>query len=550
MTKVSTSMRTSQKDLTGSAGDEAVTPTCCSSLDTETKTQLAADIRKYVIANELIPPLSIDELKFHATALMRDIHSLKNSQPFTMIMLNNALWEDTVAAIPFERRILLLPQCLKHPTKCRAESDEFGLLCQQCGECPIGEFQEEGEELGYVVLVAEGTSLVTKLIESGKIDAVIGVSCINALEKAFASISAHAIPSIAVPLNSDGCIATKVDREIVLNAIRRHSNATGVGQVDINSIKESVKSWFDEPQLSSVLRDGSSEFSETEEIAVDWLKKSGKRWRPFLTAAVYSALTDPGKPLPEIIIKPALAVEAFHKASLIHDDIEDSDNLRYGEQTLHRQYGIPIALNIGDLLIGEGYRLIGDSNLSEHNIAKMLIIAAECHKTLSLGQGAELLAVNNMEKPLTMKEIKMIFQSKTSPAFEAALALGAVCADADDEIFPILKKFSKALGMAYQIKDDIDDLEELSAHPSFCCSLLFSIAYENGSETEKQLLCSCLKKDKNGICCIKLISSPKTLDKANQLYEHYKNKAIRSLSPLKNAPLKSFLRKIIQNICD
>jgi geranylgeranyl pyrophosphate synthase len=106
--------------------------------------------------------------------------------------------------------------------------------------------------------------------------------------------------------------------------------------------------------------------------------------------------------------------------------------------------------------------------------------------------------------------------------------------------------------MAYQIKDDIDDIEEhkLPRHPSFRCSRLFAIAYEHGSGNEKQRLCACLKKGSEGDCCIDLISSKKTLEKAGQLYEHYKNRAIRSLSPLKNAPLKSFLRKVIQKICN
>jgi len=524
-------------------------------------------IRKYVASYELVPPLSIDELKYHAKELIAKHTLSEDDLSFIMIMLNNVLWEETVAAIPFERRILLLPQCLKHPTKCQADTDEFGLLCQQCGACPIGEFQKEGESLGYVVLVAEGTSFVTKLLESGKIDAVIGVSCIHALEKAFSSISAHAIPSIAIPLNRDGCIETEVDRDIVLSTIMRHSNAAGLGQVDSSAIKAAVNSWFEVSVLNTFSKESNRELSDTEEIALKWMSNSGKRWRPFLTVAVYSALTDPGCRLPDSIIKPSLAVESFHKASLIHDDIEANDNLRNGHSTLHKEYGIPIALNLGDFLIGEGYRLIGASDFPDHSIAKMLLIAAECHKTLALGQGAELLAVQKMERPLSIKEIKKIFQAKTSPAFEAALAIGAVCAGADKEIFPILKEFSMALGMAYQIKDDIDDLKEkkISQYNSekkdkknnevktplfFSCSLLLSIAYENGSDDEKELLCACLKKSKNAVCCIELLSSPKTLERANQLYEHYKNRAIRSLSPLKNAPLKSFLRKIIQKICN
>ena len=53
-------------------------------------------------------------------------------------------------------------------------------------------------------------------------------------------------------------------------------------------------------------------------------------------------------------------MECFHKASLIHDDIEDDDAQRYGEPTLHVEHGVPVALNVGDLLIGEGYRLLAE----------------------------------------------------------------------------------------------------------------------------------------------------------------------------------------------
>ena len=510
-------------------------------------------IKDYVSENGLVPPLSIDELKLHTGNLIKNNQQWDKDEKYITIMLNNSLWEETVATVPFERRILLLPQCLKHPSNCKADMDEFGLLCKQCGSCLIGDFQEEAEKLGYVVLVAEGTSVVTKLLESGKIDAVIGVSCIHALEKAFASISADAIPGIAIPLESDGCIETEVDREMVMNAIALRSNETGTGQIDINAVKETVNSWFEYESMLDLMKEpGRNDISDTEKTALMWMVKSGKRWRPFLTAAVYSALTEPGVVLSNKILKPAVAVECFHKASLIHDDIEDNDDLRYGDMTLHKQHGIPIALNIGDLLIGEGYRFIGEASVSKESISKMLLIASECHKTLSLGQGAELLAMKNMTEPLSMDEIKDIFQAKTSPAFEAALSIGAACAEAEEEIFPILKQFSRALGMAYQIKDDIDDFVEIDdevSHMRFRCSLLLSLSYENGAPKEKQVLIDFLKDKCNSDECIKIISAPKNMEKAHQLYEHYKNEAIRSLASLKNAPLKSFLRRVISKIC-
>src|SRR6185295_13602189 len=113
---------------------------------------------------------------------------------------------------------------------------------------------------------------------------------------------------------------------------------------------------------------------------------------------------DPLAKIPDGLRKVAVAVECFHKASLVHDDIEDNDAERYGEQTLHARHGVPIALNVGDLLIGEGYRLIACSGAGSQEIAKMIRIAAEGQRELCLGQGAEL-AWQTARKPLTSMEV-------------------------------------------------------------------------------------------------------------------------------------------------
>src|SRR5260221_3893048 len=125
---------------------------------------------------------------------------------------------------------------------------------------------------------------------------------------------------------------------------------------------------------------------ETERIARQWLGRAGKRWRPFLAVAAFQALRDtPGAVLPEDLRKIAVAVECSHKASLIHDDIEDGDALRYGEKTLHEEHGLAVALNVGDLLIGEGYRLIGACRASAPQKSEMLLAAAQGQRQLCRG---------------------------------------------------------------------------------------------------------------------------------------------------------------------
>ncbi len=229
----------------------------------------------------------------------------------------------------------------------------------------------------------------------------------------------------------------------------------------MNSLHEEVKTWFTAEALEQVL--GKPQ-GQTEEIGREWLARAGKRWRPFLTVAAYQALRDnPEGELSDSLKKAAIAVECFHKASLIHDDIEDNDTERYDEPTLHEEHGVPVALNVGDLLIGEGYRLLADNDLSSTIRAAALKVAAEGQRELCRGQGAELLW-NNNPVALSNTQVLEIFRSKTAPAFEVALKVGAALAGRLDDVEDALHQYSEALGIAYQIRDDLDDLGDDRRH--------------------------------------------------------------------------------------
>ena len=86
------------------------------------------------------------------------------------------------------------------------------VFCKQCGLCSIQDLQNEAERLGYyAVLVAEGSAIVMSLIQTGKIEAIVGVSCLSVLERAFPYMEAAAAPGVAIPLLQDDCIDTTVD---------------------------------------------------------------------------------------------------------------------------------------------------------------------------------------------------------------------------------------------------------------------------------------------------------------------------------------------------
>jgi len=212
--------------------------------------------------------------------------------------------------------------------------------------------------------------------------------------------------------------------------------------------------------------------SATEAIAYDFLAKGGKYSRPFITLAVYDSLTG-GKAtgasgaeqvakFSDSVRRAAMSIETFHKASLVHDDIEDDDAFRYGEETVHKKYGTATAINVGDYLIGMGYRLVSreSKTLGAETVADILDCLADAHLRLSEGQGAELLWRDSLDKRLKPLDALKIYALKTAPAFEAALYSGARLAGPAEKYVEPIKQFARNLGVAFQILNDLNDWDE------------------------------------------------------------------------------------------
>ena len=510
-------------------------------------------IRNYVAEFNPVPPLPVEEIKVHANKLVEILKCDPLYREYIGVLLNNEMWREQLATVPFERRLLLLPKCLRVESKCPAPFDEFGLLCKQCGLCSIQDLQAEAEKLGYATLVAEGSAIVMSLIQTGKVEAIVGVSCLSVLERAFPYMEAAAIPGVAIPLLQDDCIDTTVDLDWVWEYIHLTSDDK-TRRLDLGVLRDDIDFWFTPTSLELIM--GKS-IGGTERIAREWLSRAGKRWRPFLTVSAFQALrNNPEAPLPDDIKKIAIAVECFHKASLIHDDIEDCDTLRYGEKTLPEEYGTAVALNVGDLLIGEGYRLIADSKISAEQKARMILVASQGHIELCRGQGAELCWAR-APIPLTQHQVLDIFSKKTAPAFEVALRLGALYAGEDqyEEVEDVLKIFSQALGIAYQIRDDLSDIGttgETNDLAALRPSLLLAIAHDKASGEKKELINAVWHRTlPEGVTFeqIEQLYGDLGADtRARTLLETYKEEAIRCLSRLESPNLKGLLRRVIGKI--
>jgi len=534
---------------------------------------LRETIRLYVAQEKLAAPLALDDLFVHADRILDRTGLGSRYRDFASVLLHNEVWRPRLAAVPYDRRLLLLPKCLRDPDRCEGAMDEFGLVCARCGSCVLDEIHGEAGELGYVVMVAEGSPLVMALIESGQVEAVVGVSCLSVLEKVFPYMESAAVPGMAIPILREGCERTTVDLEWVWDGIYLNNTDPAL-RLNLDALRREVRACFTSDALQKIL---GPERSQTEGIARAWLAKSGKRWRPFLTGCVVQTVQHRvGKALPTELHKLLAAVESFHKASLIHDDIEDGDLERYGEKTLHAEYGVPVALNAGDFLVGEGYRLIGELEVPPELKVRMLQVAAAGHRTLCTGQGEELCWLLH-RKPLTSKAVLSIFRQKTAPAFEVALHLGALFAGADGELVEMLHCYSEALGVAYQIRDDLADsglednalednaledcaLEDSSpedrAGPkdpvSLSPSLLLSLAWERARGEDRRVIETYWRERPSGRSELKILTSimrrMDVVKTARTLLAHYRKEAVKAVASVENLNLKIALHRLVGKI--
>jgi geranylgeranyl diphosphate synthase type II len=507
----------------------------------------------------VVPPLSMKELRDYGTRMCEIAEIDEVFQNYCSVLVNNESWRDELAQVPYERRLLLLPKCLRLEEHCPAPFDQFGLLCKDCGLCSIQDLSGEAHRLGYAVLVAEGSAIVRGMIETGKIEAIVGVSCLNVLEKCFPHMEAVAIPGMSIPLLQDDCINTNVDMDHVWDLIHLTSEDKTY-RLDLDVLKDDVKSWFTPESLAELMGPVPEQNGETDKIGREWLARAGNRWRPYLTTCVHLALQFDGTldEQPELtadIKRLAIAVECFHKASLIHDDIEDGDQERYGEDALHVEYGIPVALNVGDFLLGEGYRLIAGMDCDAERRAAMLAEAARGHVSLSRGQGAELCWAR-APRALTSLEVLGIFKEKTAPAFEVALRLGGIYGSADDATASVLSEYSESLGIAYQIRDDVEDFSGSSDSDDLADlrpSLILAIAHKLAHEGAEKDLMESLWRREASVEDVRgdvdtLLKERRVLEKARELRDAYEQQAIASLRTLTNPTLKGLLRRVIGKI--
>src|SRR6266446_2660838 len=186
-----------------------------------------------------------------------------------------------------------------------------------------------------------------------------------------------------------------------------------------------------------------------------------KRLRPLLVYMACQAAggkTDQATPA-------ACAVEMIHTYSLIHDDLPamDDDDLRRGKPTCHKKFGEALAILAGDALLTLAFQVLSATLAPSERCVSILSEVASAAGTINGMVGGQVADVEAEGKRVDPQTLEYIHRSKTAALIRASITAGALCAGAGPEDVARLRRFGETIGWAFQVTDDILDVEESSA---------------------------------------------------------------------------------------
>jgi geranylgeranyl diphosphate synthase type I len=176
----------------------------------------------------------------------------------------------------------------------------------------------------------------------------------------------------------------------------------------------------------------------------------GKRLRPYMvikSCQILGGKTSKAMPA-------ASAVELVHNFTLVHDDIMDNDEMRHGVPTVHKKFGMPVAILAGDVLFSKAFQIISDSKLSSSAMTQLISRLAKGCVDVCEGQLLDIKMAEEKRIPSQSEYIRMIGK-KTAALFDVSCAMGAICSTNKIKDIENLSSFGKNLGIAFQITDDL-----------------------------------------------------------------------------------------------
>ena len=219
--------------------------------------------------------------------------------------------------------------------------------------------------------------------------------------------------------------------------------------MDIKSVREYLgKDW--EAVVEKIETSLMSDIALLNSTNSSILSNSGKQLRPLLALLIARACS--GHRISEATVRYAAAAELLHNATLLHDDVADNSYQRRGVPTIMSLMGPSVSVLVGDYWLVKAMELILGSSEGDHQVIKIF------SKTLSDLAEGEMLQLQKAQSGDTSEDDYLrIIYSKTASLFEAACVSAAISIDASEECLKAAKDYAVALGIAFQIKDDILD---------------------------------------------------------------------------------------------
>lgn len=185
----------------------------------------------------------------------------------------------------------------------------------------------------------------------------------------------------------------------------------------------------------------------------------GKRIRPVLVYATGAALDVPLEQLDG----PAAAIELMHAFSLVHDDLPamDDDDLRRGNPTTHIQFDEATAILAADALQPLAFWLLAnDTDMACSDATRLQLISLLADACGSTGMtGGQSIDLDAEGEKLNKAQLENMYQLKTGRLLQTSIMFAAICTGADEQVSGTLERFANDLGLAFQIKDDVLDIE-------------------------------------------------------------------------------------------
>jgi len=187
----------------------------------------------------------------------------------------------------------------------------------------------------------------------------------------------------------------------------------------------------------------------------------GKRLRPILCLEAARMFGESQN----AAIPAACALEFIHTYSLIHDDLPalDNDDLRRGKPTCHKQFGEAIAILAGDALLTLAFETLSKSPLDPRRGVRLISEVARAAGTVGGMIGGQVADLEAERKPIEVVTLEFIHRSKTAALIRTSIVAGAIAGGAEDSDVERLRSFGEYIGWAFQVVDDILDVEESSA---------------------------------------------------------------------------------------